>query len=66
MASKPEATVVRLEPVEPGEMPSPTLPPEMAGRADARELREFMLAFRGIHDPKSRRRILEAIENAAS
>jgi len=42
------------------------LPPEMAGRADARELRDFLTAFLAIDDPADRRRIMEAVESAAS
>lgn len=46
--------------------PPPRLPPEMEGRPDARELREFVQAFLAISDPVERRRILDAVESAAS
>lgn len=42
------------------------LPPEMVGRADARELRAFLTAFLSIDDPADRRRIIEAVESASS
>lgn len=42
------------------------LPPEMAERADARELRAFLTAFLSIDDPADRRRILKAVESATS
>jgi len=45
---------------------TPRLPPEMQGRPDARELREFVQAFLAISDPAERRRILDAVEKAAS
>ncbi|MEQ8665321.1 MAG: hypothetical protein RIC16_06325 [Rhodospirillales bacterium] len=48
------------------EAPMTSLPPEMIGRADARELREFVLALRSIRDPESRRRILAELQNATT
>lgn len=41
------------------------LPPEMEGRADAAELRAFMLNFQRIENPDDRRQIVDAVRRAA-
>ena len=42
-----------------------TIPPEMEGRADARELREFLQSFLSIGDRSVRRQILDEVKRAA-
>ena len=66
MASKRQAAVRRTAETPDTVPAQPILPPEMEGRADARELREFVQAFLSIDDPQDRRRILEAVRDAAS
>lgn len=59
-------SAVTRDDIDMAEAPMTSLPPEMIGRADARELREFVLALRSIRDPESRRRILAELQNATT
>ncbi len=59
-------SVPSMEGIDPTKGGGYALPPEMANRPDAAELRAFMQNFQKIGNPDDRRMVMEAVHTAAA